>query len=109
MFLKSGETLVTVTASRNITNPTLYNAKPLIRAYGSGRVTIGSYGFSITNSGPYTDIDCDLMNAYNATDNLNRYLTVDNNLFPEFVPGTNRITLGSGITKLEITPRWWTL
>ena len=108
-FLKSGETVVTLTKTGNITNPTLFRSKPLLRIYGAGTLTIGSFQIKLTNNTTYTDVDCEIMNAYNATDNLNRYLQVTNNLFPELLPGVNKLTFGTGITKVEITPRWWTL
>ena len=107
-FLKTGETAETFTANGTIRNPTLYNAKPLIRIYGTGTLKIGTYQIQLTNNGTYTDVDCDIMNAYNASENLNRYLKVTNNKFPEILPGNNSVKL-TGITKVEITPRWWTL
>lgn len=105
-FLKSGETVVSKTASGYIDNSTLFNAKPLIRIYGKGTLTIGSYTVKVNSVSSYVDIDFDSLQAYKGTTNCN-----GNVEFGELVlvPGRNTITLGSGITKIEVTPRWYTL
>lgn len=108
-FLKSGETTTTFTADGTITNPTLYDAKPLIKVYGNGTVGIGAYSFTITdNASNYIYIDCEIMDCYRGTTNCNSYVTFSNQNVPKLVPGSNGISKGSGITKIEITPRWWT-
>ena len=105
-FLKSGETEVTLKGSGSITNPTQFNAAPLIRIYGTGRLTIGTRTLEISQNATYTDIDCDLMNCYCDNVNLNRHVSVTGNDFPILEPGANIILL-SGITKIVVTPRWW--
>lgn len=107
-FLKTGEELIEVEESQEILNPYNQTALPLIRAYGTGYFYIGSYGIRINSANEYTDIDCELMEAYKDTlaTNCNANIEILNNAFPELTPGINEITL-SGITKLEITPRWW--
>ena len=57
----------------------------------------------------YTDIDCDLEDAYKGSANKNGCLQLYSGEFPTLAPGENGITLGTGITKVEITPRWWSL
>lgn len=49
-FLKSGETKVTLTSGNSITNPTLYDAHPLLELYGYGDVEIGDSTISVPNS-----------------------------------------------------------
>ena len=56
-FLKSGESVITVGNSRTITNPTLYNAHPLLSftASGAGTININNDTISVTNQ-PIGDI-----------------------------------------------------
>lgn len=48
-WLTSGEDEITVTSGGTITNPTLFNASPLLEVWGSGTVTFG--GQSVTVNG----------------------------------------------------------
>lgn len=105
-WLTSGETVQTFTAAGTITNPTYCNAMPLIRAYGVGSLTIGDYTLSITSADGYTDIDCDIMEAYKGSANRNGVLILTE--FPVLVPGDNAISF-TGFTQIDITPRWWVL
>lgn len=109
-FLKAGEQAVEFTAAGNLINKQLTVAKPLIRAYGTGSFSVGGVTIQITTANGYTDIDCDLQEAYKDTlaTNCNGNVVLTNATFPELHPGANAVTL-SGITKLEITPRWWVL
>ena len=43
-YLKSGETAVTVAPNATITNPTLFDASPLLEVYGYGDITFGESG-----------------------------------------------------------------
>lgn len=104
-YLISGETAVTLTASGTITNPTLFDARPLIVATGTGNLTVNGIQIAISKSP--TTIDCELMEAYNGTTSRNGDIVLTPNEFPVLSPGANTITLGAGITKVEITPRWW--
>lgn len=111
-FLTSGEETTTLTASGTITNPTEFASKPLIAVTGLGDLTVGSFEMSITGeAGQTLYIDCDTMEAYlndgGTISPANTYLTITGTRYPELVSGANAITLGSGITKVEITPRWW--
>ena len=107
-FLLSGDTVQTFTASGNIVNPTLFPAKPMIRIYGTGKVGVGGNAITVTYApGSYTDVDCEMMDAYYGATNCNRFIQIQNNDFPTLPAGTTGITLQSGVTKVEITPRWW--
>lgn len=108
-FLRAGDTTQTFTAAGSITNPTLFASKPLIRVYGTGTVGIGSYSIKINTANVYTDFDCDIQDAYKGTVSCNSYIELSGNKFPVLEPGANGITLGTGITRVEITPRWWRL
>lgn len=108
-FLKSGETATTFTANGTISNPTKFNAQPLIRVYGTGTVGIGSTTITISSADTYTDIDCEMMDCFKGSTSKNQYVSFSGNDFPVLNSGSNGVTLGTGITKVEITPRWWTV
>lgn len=105
-WLKSGEKTFSFTTSGSLRNPTYFPAKPFIRAYGTGTLTVGSYELEIDSLYPngYIDIDCDLMNAYYGSLNYNNYVSGD---FPVLEPGETDITWDG--SSLEITPHWWML
>lgn len=108
-FLKVGERTAEFTSSGIIYNPTLFDAKPFIRAYGHGDLTVNGTKITIGGTTAYTDIDCDLQDCYYISTNMNNYIIIDGYDFPVLSPGNNAITLGSGITRVIITPRWWHL
>lgn len=111
-WLKSGEQKILLTPDNNrpIINPTLFEAKPLLRVYGIGQLQVGTGVININTSGTeYIDIDCDIMDCYEGSINRNRNVTISK--WPTFTPGNNIIDFpnDSNITKVYITPRWWTL
>lgn len=108
-FLKSGEFPTTFTSSGSICNPTSFTALPLVRIYGKGSVTIGNVIITVANNYPnsYIDINCDIQDAYYGTANRNSYINLVDGEFFKLEPEISTVTLGSGITKVEITPRWW--
>lgn len=105
-FLLSGEEEVEFSSSGSILNETEQIAKPLLRVYGTGSFTVGSGTMTISSANTYTDIDCDLMDAYKGTTNCNGNVSGS---FPTLKPGENTVTLNTGITKIIITPRWWVI
>ncbi len=108
-FLTSGETAVTKTASGTITNPTRFASRPLLVVTGTGQLGVGSDTITITAASGDTYIDCDMQDAYNANGSRNQYVQLSGYEFPTLKPGSNGITLGTGITKVVITPRWFTI
>lgn len=107
-FLKSGETAVEYTASGTITNPTEMTALPLVRAYGTGVLTIGDVSITITAADGYTDIDCETQEAYKGSVNCNANLALLSGAFPQLAPGATVVAF-EGLTRVDITPRWWIL
>ena len=109
-YLKSGEQVITITTDSSIYNEYMQIAKPLIRAYGTGTFTIGDISVQITTADDYTDIDCELQEAYkdDLMTNCNANIVLLNGAFPSLTSGDNEITL-DGITQLDIEPRWWIL
>ena len=107
-YLKSGYQPIGFTSSGTLHNPTLQEARPLIRVYGIGQFQIGSYPVRVKSCDGYVDIDCELEDAFKGLENCNGDIELLED-FPRLGPGSNSITLGTGIIKLEITPRWWRL
>lgn len=111
-FLLSGETAVVKTSSGSITNPTRFAAKPLLRVTttrSTGSVLgVGGTNITIKRQG-VTYIDCETGRAYNGTTPYDSLVSLNTIDYPALVPGSNGISLGTGISRVEITPRWWEL
>lgn len=98
---------VKYTAGNTMANPTEFPSEPLIRAYGDGVFEMDGVTITIANSTSYTDIDCEMMDCYEGTTNRNDDVTFSTYDFPKLRSGENSINIVSGITILEIQPRWW--
>lgn len=99
-----------------LNNPTLFESKPLLRVRGAGTVTIGDKSMTIlpgSGSSQVIYIDCETQEAWEVVDDAmiarNDYIQFAGEGFPTLVPGDNTIIVGSGITFLYVTPRWWTI
>lgn len=120
-YLNSGKTAV---GAGNVTNPTQQIALPKITISGSSGGTC-----NISNSGRYFGIklaanvsnlvvDCYEEDCYNAStlynqNNLVTFTTgssfnVTSYEFPKLYPGTNSISVSSGVS-VSIVPNWWEL
>ena len=106
-FLKSGERAKTYTSASQLKNPTRYEALPLIRAYGIGTLTVSGTAITITAANEYTDIDSETEEAYKGASSCNNNIILTNGEFPSLKEGLNEISF-TGLSKVEITPRWWT-
>lgn len=108
-FLLAGETVMELSATGCITNPTMFDSKPVIRVYGNGSVTIGGVTCAVTdNTLNYIDIDCEMQDCYRGTTNMNGSVTFSGDDFPTIPPGFNTVALAD-VTKVEITPNWFIL
>lgn len=109
-YLKSGDQTITMTADGSLFNEYAQIAKPIIRAYGVGSFTVGDVTVTINSADDYTDIDCELQEAYkdDLTTNCNANITLDDGVFPSLISGDNAISI-DGITQLDIKPKWWIL
>lgn len=108
-WLKSGEEVTALTATGTIENPTSFDANPLLRAYGTGTIYLGDYSIEIESADGYTDIDCFLQEAYKGLVSKNANVEFGSTGKPVLKAGTNNIQLPNTITRLEITPRWYTI
>lgn len=107
-FLKKGEEELTLTTGSSIKNPTMFDAKPLIRVYGTGTMTVNGISVTVSTANSYTDIDCELQEAYKGSTNCNGNITLTNGEFPYLSPGANTITF-TGFSQFKIKPNWWTI
>ena len=139
-FLVSGEeSFVYNTPSGTITNPTPFDALPLIKITGNGTITIGDYQVYVSNNPGTFWLDSELMEAYIPadelvlfTDELGDIVTDEHGFYLEFANGLvypasmlqyvvfkdhlfPRVVPGTqtvdlvDITEIEIIPRWWML
>lgn len=107
-FLKKGEEVLSILNGQSIKNDTLFPAKPLIRVYGTGTIAINGVSVAVTSADGYTDIDCELQEAYKGAVNCNGDITLNDGVFPELDPGINEF-IYSGFTRVEVKPNWWTV
>ena len=106
-YLKSGETVITVASGGSVSNPTDFESQPLIKVTGYGQLQIGTTTITIASGFSAVTIDSEMMDCYSGTQSANSKVTFSGNNFPTLKPGSNGVVYGSGITKVEITPRWW--
>jgi Phage-related protein len=117
-YLDSGQSYTTVANNGTISNPTKFNALPLIQiAFSSttrnGTVTVNGRTITITGAeGTPLYIDCETQNAYRISSNVklsqNGKITLDSD-FPFLKPGSNTVAYTGNISSVQIMPRWWTL
>ena len=104
-YLTEGLNPVTLTTSGTITNPGLLDADPIITVTGTGALslTINARVYHVNSPAGSVTLDSARLVAHVSgrvqTDALSE-------AFPTFKPGLNRITLGTGISKIVITPNW---
>lgn len=128
-FLKSGETERTGSPAL-LNNPTSFPAKPILKLTFSEEIELNIINLSgsqtiddyrITSSGLQTEgltsatIDCETMQAYSGSRNINKYIsvtsvsgryTVD---FPVFRPFADTLLRTYSNTSWSVVPRWWKL
>lgn len=108
-FLVSGEEQVTIASSSDtITNPTGFDALPLIEIDCVGDAVVTVNGTTMTFEGLEGGIvlDCDIQTAYYGLDPMGGYMM---GAFPFLGPGENAISYRGDVTEIRITPRWWRL
>lgn len=109
-FLESGRTVVTKTATDNITNPTAFTAKPLLKVTGTvngtGTIACGGHTMGITFPVATFYIDCETCQAY-SVDGTTFYNASISGQFPEIPTGTQSFAITGSISRVEITPRWF--
>ena len=108
-YLKLGEIAKEFTAGGSLLNPSVFSARPFLRVYGYGQLTIGNYAITIAqHSRSYIDIDCERMDAYYGGQNCNNLISMSSE-FPVLEKGVSVISFAQTISKVRITPNWWIL
>ena len=108
-WLDEGQVAQVMQNGGTISNPTMYDAKPILRIGGNGEVTIGDT--VITTSGVPANktcvIDCEsgIISDGDIT-NFSQYVTIDGDL-PVLPNGSTEIGLSGA--SLSIIPRWYEL
>lgn len=112
-FLKSGEFPINFENAGALYNPTAFPALPTIYVYGSGSgtVTVGDITVEILVMEDYLILDCEMQNAYTistqgAAVNQNKHIYAPK--FPVLTSGSNAVSFGGDVERIEIIPRWWT-
>jgi phage-related protein len=94
-----------LTASQTIYHPGTRWSLPIITVYGEGTLTIGDYTLVITATGgeDHVVINSEIGECYYGNDNRGDKVTGD---FPVLDPGEITVTIGAGITAVEIQGNW---
>lgn len=97
--------MITRTSSGTISSKGNIYSLPRIKVYGSGErtLTINGKAIVLNLQSEYLVLDSELKECYYGDVAANNLMSGD---FPIFIIGSNRVTLGTGITRLEIEPRW---
>ena len=109
-YLNNGKSQRRWANGDTLNNPTNFDAKPLLRIYGNGTVTInGSTTITTTNNSGsnYIDIDSERMQIYRGDANMSANVAMTD--FPSLIPDDNTIEISSTSVAVYVTPRWWML
>jgi len=103
-FRTDGEAYQSVSSS--ITNPTSFKCRPKLLITGKGTVTISGQTITVLSTCPTNQVyvDCETMDAYNGSTNLNNYVSLPLKAI-ELNEGSNAVSL-SGCS-LQIKPDWY--
>lgn len=104
-YLDSGLTPHTLTASGQITNPGLVDAAPIMTIWGTGELAllINDVTYRVAAPAGQITLDSARLVAHVAGRVQTDAVT---GTFPILTPGVNRVSLGSGISRVEITGNW---
>lgn len=115
-FYKDGEFSVVLSKNKELLNPSLLDAYPVITLVGTGNVTFSMTKDGTTKQFAITDlaeestvtIDTEKHKIYDSNgNNLNEKLT---GLYEDMALGRKTsFTWSNGITEMSIIPRWWTI
>ncbi|OKL51977.1 hypothetical protein BSZ39_12640 [Bowdeniella nasicola] len=104
-YLTEGLKPVMMSESGTITNPGLLDADSIITVTGTGALslTINARVYHVNSPAGSVTLDSERLIAHVSGRVQADALT---EAFPTLKPGVNRITLGTGISKIEIVPNW---
>lgn len=93
-YLKSGETAISVTSGDTITNPTLFDARPMLDIEGYGNITVNGYNISLFD---------DLVGTVYAERNANHFVPCSTYIGDIYVNANDAILLDSVYIGFSIT------
>lgn len=99
----------THSATFDIVNPSSMESSPLITIHGKGHVelAINAVTFGINDVVDSVTIDSRLFTCYSSKTNFDTKMT---GAYPTLKSGNNTIQFGTGVTSVDIDPRWcWLL
>lgn len=98
-------TVLTSGVSGTVRNPGLLPSRPLltVQATGTTSFTINGHLYTVNNLAGKAVIDSMLMTVSSGN---TRQLPTLTGGFPEFAPGSNQVSLGSGVSRLEVVGNW---
>lgn len=105
-YITNGLNSKTITTNGTVlSNFGTYEAKPILKVFGSGNITvnINDSSFTIKNVSDYVILDSEIKECYKDNINFGRNMAGD---YPAFSIGKNTIWWSGSVSKLEITPRW---
>lgn len=108
-WLTSGESPTRISSAAAVTlyNPTQYKALPkIVVTAGTGQIRVNDTILTLTANNGATVIDSEMQDCYEGATNRNKQLTLNSGSYPALEPGSNVISVASGIV-IEIYPRWW--
>lgn len=108
--------VINLTKGQTITNPSMYQSKPIFEIFGTGDIVLKINGidFAIKNIQNSIIINSNIPSAYRIPIGGQFAINEENKVYtrnyPVLKPGANVITwTGTNITKVTINPRWWSL
>lgn len=116
-YLNSGNTPIIFNSSGNLNNTfTIFSSKPLLKITknaGDGTLNINGLSIVIKNYTGTLYVDTEIQDAYSESSshvvtNRNSNIIAQYG-FPQLIYGVNTIQFSSPITKVEVTPRWFTI
>lgn len=104
-YLDTGQEIETLAASGSITNPGLLEAAPVITVYGTGVLSfsINNRPYRVKSPAGQVTLDSGKLTAH-VSDRVQADALIGD--FPALLPGRNTVTLGTGISRVEVVGNW---
>ncbi|MGT2682997.1 phage tail domain-containing protein [Streptococcus porci] len=94
---------ISMSTQGTLKNPGGYFSRPYLKVFGSGTLSINGMSVVLKDVSDYIEIDCEAMNAYKGTVDMNSHMTGE---FPTLKVGDNKISWSGNISRIEGKGRW---
>lgn len=113
-FLDEGDDPILITETGTVIyNPTLFDAEPIITIFvsdsGTHTLQINDYEITVSEIEEFVVVDSSVKECYKEGLGMNSHVVMANYRFPVLVPGDNEFIFSSGIERVEVVPKWWTI